>query len=74
MDTYTLKREPILKALQQGLEPLDYVLAMWEGGAAAFDRVDEWSDIDIQFVVEDGRADEAFVVIERVLEALSPID
>ncbi len=74
MDTYALKRDTILKALQQGLEPLDYVLAMWEGGAAAFDRVDEWSDIDIQFVVEDGRADEAFVVIEQALEALSPID
>lgn len=74
MEYYSLKRSVVLKALQERLEPLDYVLAMWEGGAAAFGRVDEWSDIDVQFVVEDGRAEDAFVVIEQTLAELSPID
>ena len=70
----SLTREPILAALKSALEPLDYVNAMWEGGAAAFNRVDEWSDIDIQFDVDDARVADTFVVIERVLETLSPID
>lgn len=74
MENYPLKREVVLQALKEGLEPLDYVLAMWEGGAAAFGRVDEWSDIDVQFVVEDGRAEDAFLIIEQALAELSTID
>ena len=69
-----LTREQILAALESALEPLDYVHAMWEGGAAAFNRVDEWSDIDIQFDADDARVADAFAVIERTLETLSPID
>jgi len=69
-----LTREPILATLKTALEPLDYVYAMWEGGAAAFGRIDEWSDIDVQFDVEDARVANTFAVIERALETLSPID
>ena len=72
--TSLLTREPILAALESALEPLDYVYAMWEGGAAAFKRVDEWSDIDIQFDVDDTRVEDTFAVIARTLETLSPID
>ena len=74
METTLLTREPILAALQSALEPLDYVFAMWEGGAAAFNRVDEWSDIDLQFDVDDAYVADTFAVIERTLETLSPID
>jgi len=69
-----LKREQILATLQAALEPLDFVCAMWEGGAAAFNRVDEWSDIDAQFDVEDNHVDDTFAVIEHALATLSPID
>ena len=69
-----LKREEIIDALRQRLEPLDFVLAMWEGGAAAFGRVDEWSDIDLQVAAEDDRIAEVFPVVEAVLLSLSPID
>jgi hypothetical protein len=69
-----LTREPILAALQAALEPLDYVYAMWEGGAAASGRLDEWSDIDVQFDVDDARVADTFAVVERALETLSPID
>ncbi|MBM3127222.1 MAG: nucleotidyltransferase domain-containing protein [Chloroflexi bacterium] len=69
-----LTRAPILAALKTALEPLDYVYAMWEGGAAAFNRLDEWSDIDVQFDVDDARVDDTFAVIERALATLSPID
>jgi hypothetical protein len=69
-----LTREKILAALKQKLEPLSYVNAMWEAGAAAFDRIDEWSDIDLQIDVEDSRVKETFRAIEHMLNQLSPID
>ena len=50
-----LTRSAILTTLRQALEPLPYVHAMWEGGAAAFGRVDEWSDIDLQVDADDLR-------------------
>ena len=75
MSNYSVGREEILRRLQEGLEPLEYVYAMWEGGAAAFDRVDAWSDIDLQVVVEDDRIDDVFAEVERLLEEeVSPID
>lgn len=70
---FTLDREVILSALRQALEPLDYVYAMWEGGAAAFGRVDAWSDIDLCVDAADERAAEVLAVCERTLAALSPL-
>jgi hypothetical protein len=69
-----LTRETILKALKDALEPLDYVHAMWEGGAAAFDRVDQWSDIDLQVVADDDRVQDVLALVDQVLASLSPIE
>ena len=41
MPQSTLTRSSTLTALRAALEPLLCVHAMWEGGAAAFGRVDE---------------------------------
>jgi hypothetical protein len=67
-------REEITKAIVDALEPLDYVYALWEGGAVAFGRVDEWSDIDICIDAEDDRVKDAFPVVERALQSLAPIE
>jgi hypothetical protein len=67
-------RERLLGALQGRLEPLAYVHAMWEAGAISFGRVDEWSDVDLQIVVDDERVEDAFGAVEGALEELSPID
>ncbi len=72
--TRPIGRDDILNMLHMALEPLEYVQAMWEGGAAAFDRVDEWSDLDVQAVVEDDRVAEVFAAAEQALTRLSPID
>jgi hypothetical protein len=69
---YTVTREKILASLKDALENLDYVHAMWEGGAAAFGRLDEWSDIDLQIDVDDNRVEDTFSVIERTVSILSP--
>ncbi|MBM2850070.1 MAG: hypothetical protein HW418_3012, partial [Anaerolineales bacterium] len=37
-------RSSILTTLRAALESLPYVHAIWESGAAAFGREDEWSD------------------------------
>ena len=68
-----LSRATLLTALQAAVEPLPYAHAMWQGGAAAFNRVDEWSDIDLQIDVDDDRVAEALTVVEQALVALSPI-
>ena len=68
-----LGRDDILDGLTRGLRDLPYVLAMWEGGAAAFDRVDRWSDMDVQLAVEDDRVGDAMAAAEQTLAALSPI-
>jgi predicted nucleotidyltransferase len=69
-----LSRDDIIGAIAGALESLDYVHAMWECGAVANDRADEWSDIDICVDAEDERVKEAFPVVERALEALAPIE
>lgn len=74
MSEYPIGRETILRALQEALEPLPFVHAMWQGGAAAFGRVDEWSDIDLQADADDERGAEVFAAAEAALSALSPIE
>jgi hypothetical protein len=68
-----LTRDVIIGVLVEALEPLDYVYAFYEGGAAAFNRIDEWSDIDLMVVVDDEKVDEAFLAVEKALRSLSPI-
>src|SRR5205807_4743165 len=68
-----LSRESIVKALADELEPLSHIHAFWEAGAAAFGRVDEWSDIDLYIVVDDAAVPETFRVVEKTLESSSPI-
>jgi hypothetical protein len=50
------------------------VYALWEAGAAAFNRIDQWSDIDLMVDVQDDYVDKTWQVIEDVLQRLSPIE
>jgi predicted nucleotidyltransferase len=69
MSAYRISREIVLDTIISTLNPLDYVHAMWEMGAASFGRVDEWSDIDLIVVVDDERVEDAFSEMEKVFEA-----
>lgn len=73
MKRRNFSRKEIVQKLVQTLEQLDYVYACWEAGAAAFNRVDEWSDIDLNVVVEDERVAETFSATEEALKSISPI-
>jgi len=68
-----LTRDIIIQALVKALKPLDYAHAFYEGGAIAFNRIDEWSDIDLYLVVDDQKVKNAFLVVEKALKSLSPI-
>jgi hypothetical protein len=73
MPKATLTRAVILQALRNALEPLGYVHALWEGGAAAFDRVDAWSDIDLHVDAEDAYIADVVGAVGKALEVLSPV-
>jgi len=68
-----LTRDEIIKALSEALKPHDYVHAFYEGGAIAFNRVDEWSDIDLYLVVDEGKIEETFQTVEKTLKTLTKI-
>ncbi|MBS7633657.1 hypothetical protein KEJ15_08625 [Candidatus Bathyarchaeota archaeon] len=69
-----LTRNLIIKTLTDKLKPLCYVHAFWEGGAAAFNRIDQWSDIDLYAAVDEDKVQETFNTIEKTLGTLSPIE
>lgn len=69
----SVSRVDVIDALRNSLIKIPYVQAFWEGGAAAWDRIDEWSDIDAYLLVQDGKVEKAFESVETVLKTLSPI-
>jgi hypothetical protein len=69
-----IRRDDITRILTVELKPLDSVYALWEGGAIGFDRVDEWSDLDLRMDIMDGQAQVVYRAAERALTSLSPIE
>jgi predicted nucleotidyltransferase len=47
---------------------------MWEGGGAAFGRLDDWSDIDLMLIVDDPQVENIVKQVEAALRELSPIE
>lgn len=74
MGVHAVRRDDVIAAVRNVLEPEPHVYAMWEGGAAAFGRVDEWSDIDLQVLCENGRVENVMGAVLGAIEALSPVD
>jgi len=69
-----ITRRQIIDALINKLKPLNYVFAAWEAGAASFNRVDQWSDIDLNIIVEDERVEDAFGSIDEAIAGLSEVE
>lgn len=67
-------RNRITEAVRKALQPLTWVLAGWESGSVAFDREDEYSDIDLNFLLDDeSPVGSLYAVVESALETVSPI-
>jgi len=74
MSDNKLPREQIIQAVVDALEPLEYVHALWQGGAAAFDRVDQWSDIDFMVIADRESIPRVFQAAEATIEKLAGFD
>ena len=68
-----LTRDIIIRTIVDFMNHVTYVHALYEGGAIAFNRIDEWSDIDLYVVVDDEKVNQTFDVVESVLKSVAPI-
>lgn len=68
-----VRKDDLIDALVEELRSLDSVHAVWEGGAAAFGRLDKWSDIDLYVLVDDKKEDDAFSAVERGIGRVSSV-
>lgn len=64
----------IIAAFDKAFKDKPYALAMWQGGAASFNRTDEWSDLDLMLITEDGMEQEAMQQTIVLLESEFGID
>ena len=70
----TALREQITLAVCDALELRPEVLAGWEGGSAAFGALDEFSDIDLNFLIDDTvSVDLLYTAAEASLQTVSPV-
>ena len=69
-----ITRNSIITKLVKTLKPLNYVHAMWEGGAAAFDRIDQYSDIDLYILAKKRKTNLIIKHVENALTSLSGIN
>jgi predicted nucleotidyltransferase len=69
----TVARDAIAQVLRNALVALPPVRAAWEGGSAAFNALDDYSDLDVIAVVADDAVDAVFAHTEAALATLSPV-
>ncbi|MEZ5979358.1 MAG: hypothetical protein R3F34_14225 [Planctomycetota bacterium] len=67
-------RRRLVETLRDAFERDERVRALWEAGSAAFDREDEWSDVDLYALVRDGELSDVLDLAEEALRTLGPID
>lgn len=72
--TDPMQRKTIVGALKECLEALSFVNAVWEGGAVAFDRADQWSDIDLVIDAKDDRCADVWPAVDAAIRALGEVD
>jgi predicted nucleotidyltransferase len=65
-----LSRASIIEHLANTLQGRQAVRAAWLAGSAAFNRLDELSDIDLMLLVEDGAVEAVIEVLDRAIEEL----
>jgi len=67
-------REKIKQRLVHEFMKQPEILGFYEGGSAAFNRNDEWSDLDLQVVVKDDFVEQTVKILEQTLEKIAPIE
>jgi predicted nucleotidyltransferase len=67
-------RQILLEKIVSTLQPLDFVLALWQGGSIACGYTDEWSDLDVAVIVEDNSVEKTFDIVEKSLTEIAEIE
>ncbi len=67
-------RQILLEKIVSTLEPLDFVLGLWQGGSQAHGYTDEWSDLDVAVIVEDNYVEKTFDIVETALVEIAEIE
>lgn len=67
MDTETF-RDEMKREIIDLFGSRSWVHAIWEGGSAATGNLDDYSDLDLAMVVEDGSVESAFSIFEDYLQ------
>jgi|SRR5690554_962871 hypothetical protein len=61
-------RDELKRELQKLLNEQPGIVAAWEGGAAATGFLDRYSDLDLSIVINEGKPDEIFTLIDEFFE------
>jgi len=69
-----LTRQELITTLVDALQADARVCAAYEGGSAAFGRVDQYSDVDFQIIVEDPAVDAVAAQVDAVLAEQFNVD
>jgi len=67
-------RAVVREKLAAHLAGCESVLALWEGGSTAFDRMDEYSDLDLALLYRIGARDAIWIKIDGALDELGGVD
>ena len=67
-------RQILLEKIVSTLEPLDFVLGLWQGGSQAHGYTDQWSDLDVAVIVEDNFVEKTFDIVETALAEIAEIE
>jgi predicted nucleotidyltransferase len=68
-----MTRHIVRNKLENHLVRCKSVLAMWEAGSAAFDRIDDYSDLDIGILSKKGSNEEIWLIVDRAFEELGGV-
>jgi predicted nucleotidyltransferase len=68
-----MTRQIVRNKLENHLVRCKSVLAMWEAGSAAFDRIDDYSDLDIGILSKKGSNEDVWLVVDRAFEELGGV-
>lgn len=62
-----IDRSKLVEIIKPWAKSKPYICAAWEGGSAATNRLDQYSDLDLTLVVDDDKVGDAFVDFESFI-------
>jgi len=62
------KRHELVNFIKPWVSSKNYIIAAWEGGSAATNRLDQYSDLDLSLVVEDDQVERTFLELDHFIE------